>query len=429
MKEHVSSSPCRLPWIERLVEVSPMELWLDDLRTYARCPLEWFWEKRAGYPRPRTVASLLPEALQTALAFYYQSYAVSIGEAVQMVWRDWCEAWGDVTIASELRDYARGRIQILGLFEKGLIAPPGGGRYKAPLMTNAYRERMQRAGLTRLGHRLDDFARTRGLILPAAEADYAGSVLGNVFADCLQAAENASRNTKLPLQNRAVVLGWQVPYQVDLGQSLRLRGAADLVAQAPLEMGEGTVVVEVHEYLPLIGRRMGLAARDLRVIAASLAQPCESEQRRFSWQQVSQVIYRHWPTGETYEFRETNIGHLEAVLAAVARGMSGQVIVPRALTGYEDCRECAYRERCWDTGWETLPLVDAGALGLAEQLRTITQEMRERIGNDGKAAQRVIEGLELIQEALIRFLPDSIASEALLREARHQLERIQHEAA
>ncbi len=58
-----------------------MELTLEDLRVYARCPLEWFWEKRAGVQKPRMVADLEPEALRAALALYYASHADSLGQA------------------------------------------------------------------------------------------------------------------------------------------------------------------------------------------------------------------------------------------------------------------------------------------------------------------------------------------------------------
>lgn len=402
------------------------ELWLDDLRVFARCPLEWFWERRAGMPRPRSIASLLPQALKMALAFYYESHAERLIEAVHLVWRDWCEAWGEVKVVEELDEYARGRSGILGLFEKGYLAPPGGGRYKAPRMTTQYKQRMHRAGLTRLGRRLDDFARSRGLKLPDAAADQPGSLLGDVYADCLEAGENVSRYAKLPLPARAVVLGWQVPYRVDFGQGVHVAGEADLVIQAPPDAGRESVIMEVHEFLPVAGLRTSMAARDLRVIGASLALPSERslghEQRSLSWQQVSQVVYRHWPTGEAFEFRETNSGHLRAVLSAVVRGMSGNVIIPRALTGYDDCRECAYREQCWDAGWEALPLVDPGTLGLAEQLRDFTREVRVKIGSDGAAARHALEALEVIQSALARVLPDSFAAVAWLNEARHQLE-------
>jgi hypothetical protein len=199
--------------------------------------------------------------------------------------------------------------------------------------------------------------------------------------------------------------------------------------QTPPESGEDTVVLEVHEYLP--GLRGGQAARDLRVIAASLAEPGEQQAARpLTWQRVSQVVYRHWATGETFEFRETNMGYLQAIVSAVARGMSGQVIIPRALTGFEACRECAYRQLCWETGWETLPLVDPGTLGLAEQLRDVVRKFcaRELRARDEQAAQHALEELELIQTALGRLLPDSIATTALVNEAKHELERVQHES-
>jgi hypothetical protein len=208
-------------------------------------------------------------------------------------------------------------------------------------------------------------------------------------------------------------------------------GEADLVIQAPPDAGAESVILEMHEFLPVPGLRTSIAARDLRVIAASLALPSERNlghgQRSLSWQQVSQVVYRHWPTGEAFEFREANSGHLRAVLSAAVRGMAGQVIIPRALTGYVDCRDCAYREQCWDAGWETLPLVDPGTLGLAEQLRDITREVREKLGGDGQAERRALEAFDAVEAALARILPDSFAAVALLNEAQHQLELNHHE--
>ena len=89
-----------------------MEFSLDELRVYARCGLEWFWEKRAGIEKPQTIHDLLPEALRTALAFYYGGHAESLGVAVGLVWRDWCEGWGEAALASDLVQYARGRAGI-----------------------------------------------------------------------------------------------------------------------------------------------------------------------------------------------------------------------------------------------------------------------------------------------------------------------------
>src|SRR5207245_1862564 len=110
--------------------------------------------------------------------------------------------------------YARGRAAILKQFDEGRITRPGGGRYTAPQMTNDYRMRMHSAGLTHLGRKLDEFALTHGLLAGDGpdSANRPGSLLGDVFADCLAAAGGVS-----DLPAREVVLGWHVPYAIDLG--------------------------------------------------------------------------------------------------------------------------------------------------------------------------------------------------------------------
>ncbi len=346
-----------------------MEFSLDELRVYARCGLEWFWERRAGIKRPRQIFDLLPEALRTALAFYYGGHAESLGVAVGLVWRDWCEGWGEAAFAGDLVQYARGRAAILKQFAEGRITRPGGGRYTAPLMTNEYRSRMHSAGLTHLGRKLDEFARTHGLLTneDVDAANRPGSLLGDVFADCLAAAGSVSE-----LPGREVVLGWQVPYAVDLGNGIRLLGTVDLVTQALPEAGERAVILEVHDFKKLPWATAGWAGRDLRVIAASLAQPVAdtAAEQHVAWTRVDRVVYRNWPGNISFSIRETNVGHLLAVVAATARGMNSQVVIPRALTGYDDCRGCAYRTHCWGS-WETLTLIDPTTLGQAERSRAL----------------------------------------------------------
>ena len=397
-----------------------MEFALDDLRLYARCPLEWFWEKRAGIPRPQTITALAPEALRSALLLYYAGHADTLGKATGLVWRDWCEGWGELTIAADLSRYARGRAEILSR-----IVRPDGGHYTAPQMTTSYRDQMFNAGLTRLGHQLDDFARSHGL-LPPDEKDYPGSVLGDVYADCLVAAERVSRNQEAPLPGRELVLDWQVPYQVDLGNGMRLTGVADLATRALPEAGEKAVVLEVHDYHAQPGIKASWASRDIRVIAAALAQPTDNAQdnagQPITWEQVDRVIYRYWPSGLAYTFRDANTGHLLAVVAATVRGMSNHVVIPRALTGYDNCRSCAYRRHCWDEdNWETLHLIDAGTLGRAEQLRGVVRQALEAIRGDGQAARHAVRAVKAIYEAL-RIMPfDRMGNEATLIEVEHQL--------
>ncbi|MCC6190626.1 MAG: hypothetical protein IT318_16475 [Anaerolineales bacterium] len=386
-----------------------MDIRLDDLRTYARCPLEWFWERRAGVPRPRTIASLLPTAIRTGLEFYYQGHADSLATAVNLVWHDWCEGWGEPALARELAQYAAGRAKILDLFSTGRVQRPDGGRYAVPEMTNEYRMRMHSAGLTNLVRSLDEFARTHGLIAPD-ESNRPGSALGDAFADCMAMAERNAPDLPAP----AVVLGWVTPFEADLDNGMRLIGQADLMVRAESE--DGAVIVEVHDFEPAPWVRAGLAGRDLRVIAAALAQPSssQSESAGLSWQRVDHVKFRHWPTGQAFAFRETNTGHLLALAAAIARGMQHHVVIPRAVTGYESCRACAYREHCWgQPGWEVLPLLDAGLLGWAEAHRDAFQRLRQDVANDAALATQMRASVAVLEQALEGLPGSSILASVL----------------
>src|SRR5579859_871703 len=374
-----------------------MDISLDDLRAYARCPLEWFWERRAGLSRPPTIAALVPVAIRTGLSFYYGGHANDLAASVGLVWQDWCEGWGEAALALELAEYAVGRAKILNLFATGRVHRPDGGRYAVPEMTNEYRSRMHSAGLTHRGRKLDEFAQTHGL-LTADEEDRPGSALGDAFATCLAAAERVMPD--MPARN--VVLGWQVPYRVNLGDGVHLTGSADLVVEAPGD--PGVVILEVHDFEATPWIRAGLAGRDLRVIAASLAEPTarnESDGTSVTWQQVTKVTFRHWPTGQTFNFRETNSGHLLALVASIARGMRHHVVIPRAVTGYDTCRNCAYREHCWSgAGWDALPLIDPGMLGFAEQMRTVFQQFHETPSQNGATAHHTNEAIALLEEVL-----------------------------
>jgi hypothetical protein len=391
-----------------------MDITVEELRTYARCPLEWFWERRLGIPRPQTIVALVPAAVRAGLDFYYDGHAGDLAAAVGLVWEDWCEGWGDPSLASDLARYAVGRAKILNLFAAGHVQRPGGGRYAVPEMTNEYRQRMHAAGLTKLGRQLDEFARTHALIA-ADEAGRPGSALGDAFAESLTAAERSAPD----LPAREIVLGRQVPYQVEGLGAVRVLGRADLLlpdAEAP-----EAVVVEVHDFDPAPWMRAGIAGRDLRVIAASLAAPVEKSPPAITWERVSRVVYRHWLTGEVYRFRETNSGHLQALVASIARGMRQHVVVPRAVTGYEHCRACAYRPECWDGGnWDTLPLIDAGLLGAAEGLRDAMQELRGSLAGDPATAERIRQALAVLETNLAEAEPEVVlAASRQVLEAPH----------
>ncbi|MCC7362065.1 MAG: hypothetical protein IT317_21450 [Anaerolineales bacterium] len=352
----------------------------------------------------------MPAAIRAGLDFFYEGHAPDLTTAVGLVWQDWCEGWGDAALAGDLARYAAGRAKILNLFAAGHVQRPGGGRYAVPEMTNEYRQRMHAAGLTKLGRQLDEFARTHAL-LAADEDDRPGSAMGDAVAQSLAAAERCAPD----LPAREIVLGRQAPYQVEGLGTVRLIGQADLLL--PDAEASEAVVVEVHDFESAPWMRAGIAGRDLRVIAASLGKPTETTPI-VAWERVSQVVYRHWPTGQVYRFRETNSGHLLGLVASIARGMRQQVVVPRAVTGYEHCRACAYRPECWDgANWDTLPLIDAGLLGAAEALRTTMHGLRGSLAGDHAVVQRMRRFLDTLEAAVAQ---SELA--AVLAASRHALE-------
>lgn len=397
-----------------------MQLSLDEVRLYVRCPFEWFWEKRAGLTRQPMASDLVPAAMRAALDFYYREYADSVGQAVGLVWQDWCAQWGEPAVAQDLLRYATVRAGVLSRAVRD-----NGEPYFAPKMSAFYRDQMHSANMDTLGRKLDEFAATHGLLIPDEKHPLVGSALGDAFADCLVAADNA-RKFDEPLPAPEMVLGTGLPYQIRLSGGPQLVGAADLAWQAlpPDSADKKAVVLEVHDYHEQLWRRLRLAKHDLRVIAASLAEPLTTNQddseQSATWSRVAYVIYRHWPSGTAFKCYETNVGHLHGVLNSVARGMRQHLVIPRALTGYDYCRTCAYRAPCWDEGgWENLHLTDPETLGWGERLRELNNQLRSAIAGDDRAARRARQALEVMIAALAEIDPEPADLRAVLGEAHH----------
>jgi hypothetical protein len=290
----------------------------------------------------------------------------------------------------------------------------------------AYKSKMRVSGLQAMGQKLDEIARDHGIVVPGAK-DRVGGALGDAFADCL-AGVDSLRASPHPLPGRDRILGWRVPYQVELDSGMCLTGVADLVWRA--EVSNRSVVLEVHDYQDLAWVRPRLVKHDFRVIAASLAQPTPESRdpsgQLLQWERVDRVLLRHWPSGAVVKCNcETNVGYLHAILISLARGLTSQVIVPRALTGYDDCRACAYLDRCWgEGGWEQLHLIDYGTTGSAERLCDVATELRQAIAGDDQAALRARHGLAVIERALQERQSDFAGIHAVLQEVRHTLEVI-----
>ena len=280
---------------------------LDEVLAYARCPLEWFWERRAGLARRSSPDGLKTTALRQALVFYYEGHTDVLLQAMDWVWRDWCDAWGEPSIFDDLAVYATTRARLL----KQIQLDKGRGP--------SYAERMHRAGLAVLGRRLDEFARTESRVLLANDEQPVGSALGNAFTDCRMATKQAPRFQE-PLPSRAEYLGPAVAYEIQLDDHANLLAGCDLAwRRSGDELGD--ISLEVHDMQSASHVRSRWAKHDLRVIAASLAKPVAGSS--VSWEQVRRVVYRHWPSGSSYVFTETNAGHLQATRPQSVRLVGG----------------------------------------------------------------------------------------------------------
>jgi hypothetical protein len=358
---------------------------LDEVLAYARCPLEWFWERRAGLARPSTPDGLKTAALRQALVFYYEGHTDLLLKAMDWVWRDWCEAWGEPSIFDDLLVYAQTRRSLL----RQIHHDKGRGA--------SYAERMHRAGLAVLGRRLDEFAHAENRVFLANDEQLVGSALGDAFTDCRMAIEQARRFQE-PLPARTEFLGLAVPYEIHLDGHRSLLADCDLAWRRSGDE-PGDISFEVHDMQSGSYIRSRWAKHDLRVIAASLASPMAESS--VSWERVRRVVYRHWPTGTCYVFTETNAGHLHAIAATVVRGLHAQALVPRALTNPAYCRACVYQQPCWeDGGWEKRHLVDPGAFAQADQIRQMSRRLRKAIDGDDVAAQRARDALAAVATTL-----------------------------
>jgi hypothetical protein len=333
---------------------------LEALRSYARCSLAWFWETQAQVAAEVPDDQLLLEdALRAAIKRRYAGEATSLNEVLQAVWVAWSTTWGDPLLAQDLLTYARKRSAILD--RVGRDAREFGGLGVPAQHTARFKTLAHDQGLRALGQRLDDFGIQRGALRPATERErhQALSRLGEAYSQA-RAAAHQMESAKIPLPAPVAVQGLDIAFLTRLTPTLAISGVADLVAVSPDHPDH--VVLEIHDFEPEPGPK---ASRDLRVLAALLAGPDPSvpDSSRLQWAHVDAVILRQWRSGTVSLVRESNPGYLAQLLATLARGITDQVVVPRALLGQAACGTCGYLDRCWSAdGWRELPLVDPGLL-------------------------------------------------------------------
>ena len=356
-------------------------LTLDEVLAYCRCPQEWFWSTRARLTRPQTIAELRALALREALRLYYAGAAGTLAEAFARVWEEWARAWKNPDLLRDLARYAEVRTAI----QRAMAQEHGRGR--------SFAQRLSASGLGSLPRDLDLFAQTHAVW--DAGFSQPGSRLGDAFADCFVAIDQAAR-FEPALPRREQVIGLALPYTTEL----RVDGVADLIWQ---ENDAPETTVEVHDLSGPAFVRAREAKADLRVVAARLARPREGAT---TWAAPRRVIYRNWARGDCYVFSEVNYGSAQAMLAAVRRGLQAQALLPRALARPRDCLDCVYKIVCIDEGgWESQPLVDSGLLRLAEELRQIRTVFRRAALAAPAITQSVLNDLD---DALDRLAAGSV---------------------
>ncbi len=347
---------------------------LDELLAYARCPLEWWWQYRAGQARPLTPDRMLRQALADALRFCREGHTADLTEALSWVWADWAEAWGKGgTVLQDLRTYAGLRNQVLAQMTRDRGRGPGLG------------QRLHAAGLSGLSRRLDRFAGEQGVYLAPGRAG-PGSRFGDAFADSLLAAEMA-HTFETPLQLAGAVLEGRGVVVIG---SARVSGALDLVT------AEG--VAEVHDLVSRTPRRRRDAKHDPRTIFAA---QCAIDGRPALEGRERSVVVRQWLTGVSYTFTETSPGYLHTLLGGLMRGLASQAWLPRAVADPEGCARCDLLATCQPSGWPEQHLLDPALAERTERLQKARRALRTAL--DARPEFQCVAGDALEQVAVCLY--------------------------
>jgi hypothetical protein len=249
----------------------------------------------------------------------------SLIECVGAVWRRTVEDWGCGVSAWELLvEFAAARARVLEPFLAGRITKPDGSRYKVPEMSAEYKRRASRVGLPVLERRLEE-------VLPRAPvlADE-GYGVADAFADSVEIVERSAWPA------RREVTGVGCPHEVDLLGGHTLKGTGDLV----IDVGDGAVRIEVHDYDRSVCLPMRFLCRDLRVVAAHHAS-CHA------WDRVEEVVYRHMQSGATVQIpRAADAGRLLTATLSAVEGIRHEIYVPRLTVQSRDCLSCPYYSLC-----------------------------------------------------------------------------------
>lgn len=306
---------------------------LEEVLVFARCPMEHLWRYKIGLTPPITGNALVQETVRGGLFHFYSGVAVSPLEGVQSQWRDRLSGWGIVKSYELLDCYARLRLEITLPFLNGQIKKPSGETYRAPRMSQVYRQLSEQKGLLSLRAEIDQAAGGAPIVLTDDES------LADLFADTIEIALRFLK--PLPTQ----MIGIHEPFSVPLPDGLIMTGYVDLVLpgdsdKANLELWDFTSVAFPWPIL----------RHDLQVIAALHA-------RSDKWPAgVDRVMVRYVRTGQVAEvFGRTIPPWTAAALATALQATMRSTGVPRLAVSALQCKECPYWTECTsENGWNIL---------------------------------------------------------------------------
>jgi len=331
--ETLVEMPQDLPVTETVTAAPARAMDLDEVLAFARCSMEHVWKYQTGLMPPVTCDTLVQDIVREGLSSFYSGHVSSQLEGIQAQWQSRLASWGITGSYAALERYARLRLEITLPFLTGQIKKPNGEMYKAPRMSETYRQLSEQKGLLGLRAEVDQAAGGAPIALTNEQS------LADLYADTVEFA------LRFPRHKPSEILGVHIPFDVTLPNGAGLVGTVDLAVSGKDDLA----VLEFWDFAPAAQSYWHLR-HDLRVIAALHA---HSDR----WPAgIESVVVRYVRTGKTSEvFGKTippwTLAALVTACQATQRGMG----VPRLAVSAWQCKGCPYWMECTsDGGWNIL---------------------------------------------------------------------------
>lgn len=300
---------------------------LAEIYEYAHCPYRHFWRYVARIVPPPTAQGLVEATMRQSLTdFYNNREGDNLLRSLAVTWQQKLLEWGcEREVWDPLVKFAVTRAELLEPFLSKRVRKPDGTPYKAPEMSAEYKRQARKAALPQMEDKLND----RLVDVPVlVDENY---TVVDAFSDCV---EVVTRN-EWPVPEGAV-MGVGLPFEVRLTDGVILQGVADLV----VEVGNGKVDIEIHDYDHPVCLPTTALRRDLRVTAVSQA-------RSERWNGVRRVLYRHLRSGTKVSIHHPpGTGRLLTAAIGAAAGIRHRVYVPRLAVQSRRCLTCPFYALC-----------------------------------------------------------------------------------